>query len=302
MFRFSLSHDLMLWLSLACFAFLMSVASVMEFASFAPQATENMYLELLVMLILAEPHFAMTIPLLVGYRKLATKKKFHYVTVPLLIAVVAGFLFFFSTTIFSILFLMANLYHVNRQSSAMLILQGRGPKDMVFPYEILLHATALLYFCLRPFEIEMREVGVLLILGLSSIFFYIYSIKHQVKLTKRIWLVFVQGQLVFLPVAIFDNLLTAFAVGISIHYIQYLSLGLRVSRNAFRYSWLSLLVLLGTYSVLSTGALSGFFTDVRISFIVFVPTLFQLLHFYYDGLIWKRSETLISEKLGSAGI
>ena len=70
----------------------------------------------------------------------------------------------------------------------------------------------------------------------------------------------------------------------------------------FLFSMKIVVFLLIFYSFISTAALSGFLTLERISFIVLIPTLMQLLHFYYDSLIWRRKDggELISKTLSKA--
>ena len=110
-------------------------------------------------------------------------------------------------------------------------------------------------------------------------------------------LVFSQGFLIFLPIAIFDDLLLAFAVGISIHYIQYLFISWPVCRKSFGFSGLYLLIFLFAYALISTSALGGFITNEKNSIFILIPTTLQLLHFYFDGFIWRRSDPLINKIL-----
>ncbi len=112
--------------------------------------------------------------------------------------------------------------------------------------------------------------------------------------------VLIQGYFIFLPIVIFEDILLAFAVGISIHYLQYLSISWNVLRKGFGFKILPLILILLVYSIFSTGALGGFLTTEKISLIVFIPTLIQLLHFYYDGFIWKRSDQLVAKTMSRA--
>ena len=93
----------------------------------------------------------------------------------------------------------------------------------------------------------------------------IYKIKIGSFPTIRQIGVILQGYLIFLPIVIFSDILLAFAVGISIHYLQYLSISWRVCKLGFLFSMKIVLFLLIFYSILSTAALSGFFTLERIS-------------------------------------
>ena len=125
---------------------------------------------------------------------------------------------------------------------------------------------------------------------------FMYIEKRKIPNLKEIF-VLSQGYLIFIPIIIFEDILLAFAIGISIHYIQYLSISWMVLRKGFNFAFFPLLSILIFYSLISTGALSGLLTNDRISLIVFIPTLLQLLHFYYDGFIWKRSDELVANTL-----
>ena len=52
--------------------------------------------------------------------------------------------------------------------------------------------------------------------------------------------------------------------------------------------------------IIIQSALSGFLSDKKVSLFIFIPTVLQLLHFYYDGLIWKRSNPVVRETLKKA--
>jgi len=109
-----------------------------------------------------------------------------------------------------------------------------------------------------------------------------------------------QGYLIFLPAIYFQDLILAFAVGISIHYLQYLAISFPVCKKSFGFSFIPLILFLLGYSLLSTGSLSGFFSNEKISLIIFIPTSLQLLHFYFDGFIWRKSNTIVRETLSRA--
>ena len=260
-------------------------------------------IRIIVMFLLAEPHFAMTLPLLYGYRDNFTDRPLRYVLVPFLIILFGTFLFFQINGLFVIVFLLANVFHVNRQSVGFFMLQGRLPFGMQFLYEISLHIFTLvcLYFAM-VLQHHSIIAGLVIFIIATTTMLSLFKIKIGSFPTIRQIGVILQGYLIFLPIVIFSDILLAFAVGISIHYLQYLSIGWRVCKLGFLFSMKIVLFLLIFYSILSTAALSGFFTLERISIFVLIPTMMQLLHFYYDSLIWRRKDggELISSILAKA--
>jgi len=290
-------------LTFALFAllFFLAIGNDVSFLNFFdPQIVD---LRIIVMLLLAEPHFAMTIPLLWGYRDFFKKERFYFVYVPLLIVIGSSLLFYISITWFSSLFLLANIYHVNRQSRGILLIQGKVTIDTAQFYEFSLHAFVLLIFLSRIYipinSYILIGIFFMTIVGLSRLIWYLQKNTNPSLIQM---LVVLQGYFIFLPVVFFEDLLLAFAVGISIHYIQYLAISLPVCRKSFGFSLLPLCIFLIGYSLLSTGSLSGFFTSEKISLIILIPTTLQLLHFYFDGFIWKKSNIIVRQALKKVNI
>ncbi len=281
------------------FLFLMGINDLSFSLSFLD--IQSIDTRVLVMFFLAEPHFAMTIPLLYGYRKNFISNPVTYIIIPLLIIFAAALLFFFQSSLFFLIFLLANVYHVNRQSVGFLKLQAKLSIILTKIYEINLHLLTI--FCLYfAFIKKVHSISIALTILLISLFGMTLLIRILQKRMPSIRELFVliQGYFIFIPIAIFEDILLAFAVGISIHYIQYLSISWNVLRKGFGFQLIPLMLILIVYSTFSTGALSGMITQERISLFVFIPTLMQLLHFYYDGFIWRRSDELVSNTMKKA--
>ena len=263
--------------------------------------TNSIDTRLIVMFLLAEPHFAMTLPLLYGYRKNFIEKKIWFLFIPILIIILASVIFFYLPNLFFLIFLAANVYHVNRQSVGFLKLQAKYDLYLSKVYEILLHLLTFtcLYFALIK-KSHSLELGFVILASFLLLMIVFSKFRNNNYPSLKEIFIISQGFLIFLPIIIFEDLLMAFAVGISIHYIQYLAISWRVLIKGFGYSVLPIFSVLLFYSLITTGALSGFFTQERISLIVFIPTLLQLLHFYYDGLIWRRNDMHVASTIKKA--
>ena len=271
--------------------------------SFATNFLESSTIDtrLIVMFLLAEPHFAMTIPLLFAYRKNFLSKPVLFLFVPIMIILLSSLLFFQLPNFFFLIFLIANVFHVNRQSVGFLKLQAKYFDPIAQIYEALLHT--LTFSCLVvAFYLKSHDLIIaVIIFGINlSIMIWVTKVYSGSFPSLKQLLVISQGFLIFLPIAIFEDILLAFAVGISIHYIQYLAISWSVLNKGFGFSFAPVFLIIIFYSTASTGALSGFLTTETISLIVFVPTLLQLLHFYYDGLIWRRSDELVASAMKKA--
>ena len=279
--------------------FLLIIASVTDANFSAADGVYGFDLRLFGMLLLAEPHFAFTIPLLFGYRKLFLEQKFFFVIVPVLIVALSAVLFWTWYPVFSIFFLLANVYHVNCQSFGFFIHQAKPNKNIASSFAIALHIFALIFFTIHFLDSNYRLLQAFLSICAFLIFSIIISKDFVEKKTEG-FLSCVQGFLIFLPVALFSDLLVSFSVGISIHYLQYIVISWKVCTKSFKISVFQLLFFLIAYSLFTGGALSGILTQDGRSVLVFIPTIFQLLHFYFDGFIWKRSNPRISQAMGKA--
>jgi hypothetical protein len=259
--------------------------------------------KLFVMFLLAEPHFAMTIPLLWGYRDLFRSQKLLFIYLPIIISTVSLYLFFEFTVLFTLIFLVANIYHVNRQSVGFLKLQGAMKNRFTNIYEVLLHLFASLAVLNKTFLVINTAFTSLIFLIIFFIFSAIafFAINKE-QLTAKNALVISQGFLIFFPLLLFDDIILAFAVGISIHYIQYLLISWKVCLNSFKFSAKYLVFFLAIYSITTTNILSGSFSSEKLSLLIFIPTLLQLLHFYFDSLIWRRTQPVVRQKLSHAKI
>jgi hypothetical protein len=258
---------------------------------------------LIVMFLLAEPHFAMTLPLLYGYKDNFINRPFNYVVIPLLIITLGSLIFFNANGLFMMMFLLANVYHVNRQSVGFFMVQGGLPFSMKFTYEVSLHLFTLgcLYVAI-VMQAQSILTGLILFVAVSTAMLLLFKVKTGLLPNAKEIGVILQGYLIFLPVAIFSDILLAFAVGVSIHYLQYISLSWRVCKIGFAFSMKIVLLTIVFYSIVTTTLLSGFVTIERVSIFILIPTMMQLLHFYYDSLIWRRkgNDQLVSRILGKA--
>jgi hypothetical protein len=255
------------------------------------------------MFLLAEPHFAMTIPLLWGYRELFKTQKLLFVYLPIAISVISLYLFFKFTVLFTLIFLIANVYHVNRQSVGFLKLQASVKNQCAGVLEILLHLFALLAVLNKTFTlIDTVFESFILLMAFVMISSIAAFLKFKEEFSIKNVLVISQGFMIFFPLLIFEDVILAFAVGISIHYIQYLVISLKLSVISFRFSVTYVIAFLLIYALTTTSILSGSFGSEKISLLIFIPTLLQLLHFYFDSLIWRRTQLVIRQNLKQANI
>ena len=255
------------------------------------------WLKILGFLLLAEPHFAITIPILYGYKSFFITNKKTFILIPFLLVISALFLYIQNKNLFSILFLFFNIYHVNRQSLGFFKIQtgiNKNYSDLL--YELSLHFFTFIFFFLHFSNIPQKKLFALIVLIFIFISLnlsfggWIFG-KKESGLKKS--LSAIQGFLIFSPVAFCEDLMVAFVIGIFIHYVQYLAISWQLCIKVFKYNTNKLILFLIIYSILSTSILGGKITQDKSSIVLLIPAIFQLLHFYYDRYLWRGSEIII---------
>ena len=121
---------------------------------------------------------------------------------------------------------------------------------------------------------------------------------------------YLTGILIFYPVFLTDNLIEVFAMGVGMHYIQYIGLTWSIfqrksqrnvspDKNLNYFAKLrNIVIILFIYSILMIlcSNLNLNYNDEKIG-IYLIPVFFQLIHFYIDMFIWRFSDNHTRENL-----
>lgn len=280
---------------------------------------------LILYLIFGEIHFGSTFIFFLDkkYRELFQDEKYIFLFWPVLIILFCIFFsFVFSVSAVLFLILLFNFYHVNRQSIGILKLYGNTKNQTLNNHSIFLLYTISLSLCL---------IGVLKFIFKSELYFY-YSSKINLIIIFLIIIsilyIFINlimsnnkdfslltnfstGVLIFSPVLFCDNIIDVFAIGVGMHYMQYIAITWAVfHRKAVKKyesgdkqfikigSLKKIIFYLLFYSILMV-----YFSNLNIEYkneqigIYLIPILFQLMHFYIDMFIWKFSSKHTRENL-----
>jgi len=130
---------------------------------------------------------------------------------------------------------------------------------------------------------------------------FLMKLKNEFNLDNI--LNYLTGIGVFLPIFFCDEIIHVFAMGVAMHYVQYIyitksilnrkfiSLSRPENKNIFRFFSPKILFLyLFIYSILMI-----YFSNLNLDYksekfgIYIVPIIFQLLHFYFDMFLWRFS-------------
>ena len=124
----------------------------------------------------------------------------------------------------------------------------------------------------------------------------------------------ITGVSIYLPILFFNDLTTSTAVGVGMHWFQYLSLmwiinirrarslnnqknAISKKRNFTPEKILFLVIYSFIMTMLTTVGGSFYNSEKSISLFNLIPILFHFFHFYLDGFIWKFSDPHIKKVL-----
>jgi hypothetical protein len=263
------------------------------------------YIIILTILLLAEPHFGATWPFMVSKNNInfILKKKIQFILLPAIIIFISVLGFFYFKKEFLLLFFLANVFHVTRQSVGISKLYLKDNNEKIFhEYSIYVFNIVLFFVGLFRFYAPLISISkimllnILLVLFFLIIFFYIYIYKF----TKHIFTL-ATGLLIFLPIAFVDNPVHAIIMGVTMHYSQYLVLTYIINyrRNKNGQNLLNInlhkskrnfIIIIFLYSIImSFLSLTNKYDLFNLNFLILIPIIFQFLHFYFDGLLWRFS-------------
>jgi len=260
----------------------------------------EIYLIFFTVLILAETHFGATWPFFLNKSNSSYIKenRIPLIFFPILITSLSliGFVFFKPT--FLLVFFAANIYHVTRQSFGICKLYSKNSFDIKFQ-ELFIYIFNFLFFLIGffrfyfPFISETDLITLNLIIVLLILFVLII---HLVKFreSQGIYTFFI-GLIIFYPICFVGNPVHAIIMGVTMHYTQYLYLTYKVFKgrkgnstietSKSRYFW----VIIFYSAVMSSLSLLGKSSSEILNFLIIVPIIGQMLHFYLDSQLWKFS-------------
>ena len=265
------------------------------------------FIIILAILILAEPHFGATLPFMIDKKnqEMIRIKKFEFIFIPIFILLLSLLCFFSFKKEFLLFFFIANIYHVTRQSVGIikLYISELNEKNIntvfIYSYNIILFFVGLFRFYL---PIIPGEYLFLLNFLLILMFFLILIICYQKFKNYKNLFILSTGLLIFYPIAFVSNPVHSIIMGVTMHYSQYLLLtfivGLRRNKQTIKKTnffylnnyLIKFFLIVFIYSIImSFFSLLGKSNNDIFNQLIIIPITFQLLHFYFDGLLWKFS-------------
>ena len=268
--------------------------------SFPQYETE---LVLITLLLLAETHFGATWPFFLAKSNIEHIKKdsLKLIIYPVSIVLFSLLGFFFFKSFFLMIFFIANIYHVTRQSYGICKLYCKNDLEVKFQ-ENFIYIFNFIFFIIAFFRFyyPLIDDGNIMLINLSVTFsiitiFIIYLFKFGFSDN---FLTFVTGVIIFSPTCFVTNPVHAIIMGVTMHYSQYLYLTKYVVTernkdqninpgNSIFKNYLFIVII---YALIMTSfSLFGKNPNLNLSSLIIIPIIGQMLHFYLDSQLWKFS-------------
>ena len=260
------------------------------------------YLIFFTILLLAETHFGATWPFFLNKanEKFIKKNRITLISFPIIIVIASLIGFIFLKPTFLLIFFAINMYHVTRQSFGVCKLYTKETSKIKYQ-EIFIYIFNLIFFLIGFFRFYFPILSPnyifllnIIIIGLILLVLIIYFLRNGFSDS---FYTFVTGIIIFYPICFVANPVHAIIMGVTMHYTQYLYLTYKVFRGRnltkiIQTSKSTYLNVILVYSVLmSILSLSGKSSNEMLNFLIIVPIIGQMLHFYLDSQLWKFSET-----------
>jgi len=260
------------------------------------------YLIFFTILLLAETHFGATWPFFLNSAnsKFIKENRISLISFPIIIASASlvGFLFLKPT--FLLIFFAVNMYHVTRQSFGVCKLYTKEISQIKYQ-ENFIYIFNFIFFLVGFFRfyfpvIETNQIFILNIIIVTLIFITLVIYCFRYKFTDSFY-TFVTGLIIFYPICFVANPVHAIIMGVTMHYTQYLYLTHKVFKGRhqdqiIQTSKSSYIGVISMYAVvMAILSLLGKSSNEILNFLIIIPIIGQMLHFYLDSQLWKFSKS-----------
>ncbi len=243
---------------------------------------------------------------------------FKLLFIPLYTLILFIFIWFVSPMTVIFFHYCASGWHVTKQSVGLINIYG-DKNNTIHSLIIYLSSIVFLVIGLNNPGILSDYIGskqVNIFLFFITIFYFFVVFLNSKKLLNkriRIYMPLLTGVLIYMPILFFDNLATATAVGVGMHWCQYIAIvwskffrkelsrnGLnktKLKKKTYRYVLFVLFYSLLMTSLALIGINKNSSQNISYNFFYLIPLIFQFFHFYIDGFIWKFSDPHIKKSV-----
>ena len=260
------------------------------------------YLIFFTILLLAETHFGATWPFFLNSAntKFIKENRITLISFPIIIATASLIGFLFLKPTFLLIFFAINMYHVTRQSFGVCKLYTKEISQIKYQ-ENFIYIFNFIFFLIGFFRFyfpiinhnhifSLNIIIVILIFTTLIIYFFRYKFSDS-------FYTFVTGILIFYPICFVANPVHAIIMGVTMHYTQYLYLTHKVFKGRhqdeiIQTSNSTYVVVISIYAfVMAILSIFGKSSNEILNFLIIIPIIGQMLHFYLDSQLWKFSKS-----------
>ena len=258
---------------------------------------------LITLLLLAETHFGATWPFFLAKSNIEHIRKDYLKLIffPFSIIFFSIIGFFFFKSLFLMIFFMANIYHVTRQSYGISNLYCKDLMEKKF-HEFFIYLFSFIFFSIAFFRFYLPLIPgeYLLNLNIVMIITFFLVISYYIKKFKfsEKTLIFTTGCLIFYPACFVSNPVHFIIMGVTMHYTQYLYLTNHVFKKRRdelndeekSNKYLKYFFVIIIYSaIMSLLSMTSKYDEGTLKNFLIIPIVGQMLHFYLDSQLWKFS-------------
>lgn len=259
------------------------------------------YLIFFTILLLAETHFGATWPFFLNSAnaKFVKENRISLISFPIIIATTSLIGFIFLKPTFLLIFFAANMYHVTRQSFGVCklytkeVLQFKFQEKFIYIFNLIFFLIGFFRFYFpiinTSYLIQLNFIIITLIIITLIIFYFRYKISDS-------FYTFVTGLIIFYPICFVENPVHAIIMGVTMHYTQYLYLTHKVFNGRYQEQTIqtpksTYLGIIAMYALaMAILSLFGKSSNEILNFLIIIPIIGQMLHFYLDSQLWKFSK------------
>ena len=258
-------------------------------------------------LLLAETHFGATWPFFLDKvnHPFIIKNRIPLITIPITITILSLLGFFFINKLFLLIFFVANMFHVTRQSFGITKLYCKNIEENKFQ-ESGIYLINFLFFIVGFFRFYLPMINETNIIYLNIVVLFLFIFLGTYYLLKfgysENFFTFLAGCLIFYPMCFVNNPVHAIIMGVTMHYTQYLYLTynvfnsrkkdfLKINNSTFYKKTPNYILTIIIYaSFMTIFSIFGKSDELYLKQLIIIPIIGQMLHFYLDSQLWKFSD------------
>mgnify|MGYP006097470389 FL=1 len=251
-------------------------------------------------LFLAETHFGATWPFFLNKinSDFIKENRVSLISFPIIITVFSLIGYFYFKATFLLIFFAVNMFHVTRQSFGVCKLYTKKSIEIKFQ-ETFIYIANFSFFLIGFFRFYLPLISneqLFLLNLIVTILLFIILLVYFLKFNSLdSFFTFFTGLIIFYPICFVQNPVHAIIMGVTMHYTQYLYLTHKVFKgreinnekksNRFKY-----FIMIIFYAVImSILSLFGKSSNEILNYLIIIPIVGQMLHFYLDSQLWKFS-------------